>query len=151
MDRDEGDITTTFAATAMKMTEDARMKRLQPGLVASHKELASTGTDRENEKIFKEVLLEERELWDTRKRAEAVTAELKQALLANGKLENMVKTLENKVEVLETQVKKSEEQTEKLERELALVREEKANKEKSVREKTAKEGPEAGKDVISSA
>ena len=140
MDTEDGDTMITLAATAMKLAEDARTERLQTGLVASYKDLAATRTDRENENIYKEVLLETSDLMDTRKRAETAIAQLKEALLANDRSENRIMTLE-------TQVKKSEEQVENLQRELAAIKEEKAKMEKLLGERTAMETPEAVKGV----
>lgn len=135
MDREKGHTLPTLAATAIKIVEDARTEQLKPGLVAAHKESAF-----ENDNIYKEVLLEAKELTETRNRAETALKDLKEALLANDRSEN-------KVETLETQLKKSEEQVENLQRELAAIKEEKAEMEKILGEKTAKETLEAGKAV----
>ena len=133
LDTEEGNTVIALAAAAMEMAEDARKERLQ-------KHLASTGKSFENVDFYREVLLESRDLMDTRKRAETALAELKEALLANGRLENKIKTLE-------TQVKRPEERIEKLQRDLAVFREEKTEMEILLREKTAKETLEAGEGV----
>lgn len=133
VDTEEGNTIIALAAAAMKMAEDGRKERLQ-------KDLASTGKSFENVDFYREVLLESRDLVDTRKRAETALAELKEALLANGRLEN-------KIKILEAQVKRSEELIEKLQRDSAVVGEKETEIEKSLREKTAKETPEVGEGV----
>ena len=124
----------------MKKAEDVRIKRPHSGFVASSQGFVSAQTDRENKQVYEQALWETRELSDTKKRAETVIVQLKEALLAKEGLENRVKTLE-------TQVRNSEEQVENLQRNLAAIKEVKAKMEKLLGEKTAKETPEVCKGI----
>ena len=127
-----------LAAAAMQMAEDARKERLQQDLAAVQKELAFTKSDLEDVRFYEKILLQSRDkaacaLADTNKRSKAAHAKVKEALLANGKLENKCRSLEG-------QLNRANEQVEELQRELVLVREEKAETEKLLVKKTAKEG-----------
>ena len=134
---EEGESIAALAVIVMKKSKDAHTERLHTGLSTSHKDFIPLGTDRGNEQIYQKALWETRELVDTRKRAENVTADLKEALLANERSENRVKTLE-------TQLKRSEERVENLQRELAAIKEVKAEMEKLLGEKTAEKNAGGG-------
>ena len=130
---EEADTVTELAAAAVNMAEKAQKERVEKDLAASLEKHQSTETDLGNYQIYKEALLESRDLSDARERAESAPAEVKEISLAN--------------ETLEDKLKRLEQQVEDLQQKLAVVREEKAEMEKLVREKMAKETPEAGKVV----
>ncbi|CAD6566323.1 MAG: hypothetical protein ASARMPREDX12_008181 [Alectoria sarmentosa] len=137
-DTEEADDMSKLAAAAIQMAEDAHTERLEQDLAAIQKELAFTKSDLEDVRFYEKILLQSRDkaacaLADANKRSKAADAEVKEALLANGKLENKCRTLEG-------QLNRANEQVEELQRELVLVREEKAKTEKLLVKKTAKEG-----------
>lgn len=123
-----------LAAAAVHMAEQAQEKRMENDLSASLQKHRSTETDLKNYQMYKEALMEFRDLARVRERPESAPAEVKEIPLAKETLESKLKRLEQRVEDLQ--------------QELAVVREEKAEMEKLLHEKIAKETPKAGRGVI---
>ncbi|KAL9076175.1 MAG: hypothetical protein Q9161_001222 [Pseudevernia consocians] len=138
-DTEAANMMRKLAAAAMQLVEDAPKgrleQRLEQDLKAAQRELASTKMDLENVRFYEKMLLQVRDLADANERAKTAHAELQEALLANGRLENKFRTLEGRS-------KSADEEVEKLQRQVITLREEKAEMEKLLRQKTAKERAE---------
>ena len=129
-----------IAAAAIETAKKDYKKRLEQDLAAAQQELAFTKNDlesvRDGEKILTRTLMQTREkaaraLADANKCTQTAHAEVKEARLENGRLENKLKTLEG-------QLKRADGQVEELQRELAVLKEEKANFENLLAEQTDK-------------
>ena len=121
-----------LATSAMQLVEEAPKERLKQDLKAAQRELASTKMDLENVQFYEKMLLQLRDLADANERAKTAHAELQEALLANGRLVSKFRTLEGRL-------KSADEQVEKLQRQVVTLMEEKAEMEKLLGQKTAKE------------
>ncbi|KAF6233880.1 hypothetical protein HO173_008092 [Letharia columbiana] len=147
-DREEVDTMRKLAEAAINLARKARKEQLEHGLAAVQKELAFTKNDLENVRFSEKIYMQSTEkvmqsrdklvraLADADKRTETARAEVKEALLAQGKSEN-------KSRALELQLKRADEQVEKLQQELAVIRE-KEEKGKLLGKKTAMEKADGG-------
>ena len=127
----------------------AEMQRLKHDLAATQQELAFVKNNlavvRDGEKDLKQALRQARSesarsLTDANfadKRTKTAHAEVREAMLVNGKLEDKYRTLED-------QLKNSHGQVEELQRELAVVKEENSNFKKMLGTKTANKTADLG-------
>ena len=129
-DKIEVDRMKMIAAAAAKLEKDARKKRMEEDFADVQKQLELTKFNldiaRDSEKrILYSQDKAERALVDARK-------EIEEARLANGRLEN-------KLRILQGLFKRKDEQIEKLQQELVVTKEAKAEMERLLERKTAKE------------
>lgn len=134
-----------LAVAALKLAKKVQKERLEQDCATAQKELALTKNDLENVRFYEKILLQSRDkaanaLADANKRTETAQAEVREALLANSRLDNKYKTLEGRL-------KRADAQVEKLQRELTIAREEKEEMEKLLGKKTAMEMAKGGDGV----
>lgn len=125
-----------LAAAAVKMEKDIRKKQMKEDHSEALKQLAITRNDLEVAHDFEKDLVRSRDkairaLVDANKRADTAGAEVKEAQSANSRLENKFRTMQGLLE-------KRDELVEKLQGDLTVIRGEKAEMEKLLREITAK-------------